>query len=424
MLVNFRFKNCRSFYEEANLSLEATKDKQYGELNVFSGGKSMYPPNAHLLKSVLLFGGNASGKSNVLKAISFMKECVLSSAVPNISAVRRNETFAFLLEASREESLYEVDFIENGRFYRYGFTIKEREIVEEWLRTRGDKGRLTRVYERKGEKVSTPYGDDLGKLVSLSEKTLFLSFSPNLRLPEMDTYLKDAFSWFSKLIVVFDDLAEGLEIYEKEGDECRKKALEILALSEIGIKDMKLIKSKIGDDALSGAFPSSKRGQIARIGQEIYDIDLETVFDILDEKGEKAGEKRVRLFKDEGFLSEGTEHLVSFLGLLLFALEKGRVIFLDEIDAKLQYFVAQYLIELFNSLDHNPHNAQLVTTAHNVMLMDKNVRRDQIYFISKDESGRSSLTSLSDYRDVRKDSSYGKRYLAGFYADLPNMHHL
>lgn len=83
--------------------------------------------------------------------------------------------------------------------------------------------------------------------------------------------------------------------------------------------------------------------------------------------------------------------------------------------------VADYIIKLFNSIDTNPKNAQLICTAHNVMLMDEDLRRDQIYFTSKDKYGESSLVSLSDYKNVRKTDLFSKRYLAGFYAKLPDM---
>ena len=110
-----------------------------------------------------------------------------------------------------------------------------------------------------------------------------------------------------------------------------------------------------------------------------------------------------------------------YLGWILAALDQGRVIVIDEIDAKLHFLVADYIIKLFNSIDTNPKNAQLICTAHNVMLMDEDLRRDQIYFTSKDKYGESSLVSLSDYKNVRKTDLFSKRYLAGFYAKLPDM---
>ena len=110
-----------------------------------------------------------------------------------------------------------------------------------------------------------------------------------------------------------------------------------------------------------------------------------------------------------------------YLGWLLAALDQGRVLVIDEMDSKLHFLVADYLIKLFNSIDKNPKNAQLICTAHNVMLMDEDLRRDQIYFTSKDKFGASTLISLADFKNVRKTELFSKRYLAGFYAALPDM---
>lgn len=127
------------------------------------------------------------------------------------------------------------------------------------------------------------------------------------------------------------------------------------------------------------------------------------------------------LFKDKGFHSEGTIRLLCYLGYILAALDKGKIIFIDEIDSKLHFLVADYLLKMFNSIDKNPNNSQLICTAHNIMLMDDDLRRDQIYFTSKDEYGVSSLVSLADYKGVRKNDLFSKKYLAGFYLKLPNL---
>ena len=140
-----------------------------------------------------------------------------------------------------------------------------------------------------------------------------------------------------------------------------------------------------------------------------------------DKKGKAKGKRDILLYKNAGFNSEGTVRLLCYLGWILAALDQGRVIVIDEIDAKLHFLVADYIVKLFNSIDTNPKNSQLVCTAHNVMLMDEDLRRDQIYFTSKDKYGESALVSLSDYKNVRKTDLFSKRYLAGFYAKLPDM---
>ena len=163
------------------------------------------------------------------------------------------------------------------------------------------------------------------------------------------------------------------------------------------------------------------QGQIAREDANLYNIDMETKFAVYNQDKTYVEDKIVRLFQDAGFNSEGTTRLLCYLGWILLALDKGKVIFIDEIDSRLHFLVADYILRLFNSIDKNPHNAQLVCTAHNVMLMDEDLRRDQIYFTSKDEYGESRLVALSDYKNVRKTDLFSKKYLAGFYADLPDM---
>ena len=167
--------------------------------------------------------------------------------------------------------------------------------------------------------------------------------------------------------------------------------------------------------------PNAFRGQLKQEENNLFNIDMETIFNVYNEKGKKVGNRSIMLFKDKGFNSDGTERLLCYLGWLLAALDQGRVILIDEMDAKLHFLVADYLIRLFNSIDKNPKNSQLICTAHNVMIMDEDLRRDQIYFTSKNEIGESSLVSLSDYKSVRKNDLFSKKYLAGFYSSLPDM---
>ena len=165
----------------------------------------------------------------------------------------------------------------------------------------------------------------------------------------------------------------------------------------------------------------NKYGQLKQENENMYNIDLDTQFNVYNNKNEKIATKDIMLFKDRGFHSEGTIRLLCYLGYILAALDKGKIIFIDEIDSKLHFLVADYLLKMFNSIDKNPNNSQLICTAHNIMLMDDDLRRDQIYFTSKDEYGVSSLVSLADYKGVRKNDLFSKKYLAGFYLKLPNL---
>lgn len=429
MLVNFRFKNCRSFYDEAELSMRATSDDSYRELNTYTVKESLMDKGDNeLIKSALIFGGNASGKSNVLKAFLYMARIVRYSSA-QMSVIDPKECFAFKADSDKENSFFEVELIYNNLYYKYGFETSCNSVLREWLFKREE--RLTPVFERKNGKLRI-LGETAASLnvIKVPDSTLFLSVGNNFNL-SINKYLADVMSWFLDALIVFENYRNSLDIYNMEEGKYKAQALDILKRADIGIKDFEVIKDKLASvsdpdglqklNAKIQMDPSILNTQIASDMESYYNIDMQTMFNVLNDKDEVVGQKDVMLFKEGSFNSEGTIRLMCYLGWILAALDQGRVIFIDEIDSKLHFLVADYLIKMFNSIEHNPKNAQLICTAHNVMLMDDGLRRDQIYFTSKDARGRSSLVSLADYKGVRKTDLFSKRYLAGFYASLPNL---
>lgn len=430
MFINFRFENCRSFYEEANLSMQATSDSTKREINTFFVSENNMPKDENeLLKSAVIFGGNASGKSNIMKAFAYMLNVVrLSSA--QIPVVASNEYFMFQRGAQTKPSLYEVEFIQNGIYYKYGFELCGGIVEHEWLYKREE--RLVKIFERENGKPLEIMGVDSQaiKMIKIPDSTLFLSIGNNYNL-DINIYLNNVIQWFLNVLIVFENSANSLDIYTIENGKYKKLALEILKRADIGISDFEVVKNKIAtvthpDDVLKlntqmQINPAMLSGQLKAENENLYNIDMRTDFIVFDENDRNCGKKSVMLFKEGGFNSEGTVRLLCYLGWILAALDQGRTIFIDELDSKLHFLVADYIIGLFNSIEHNTKNAQLICTAHNVMLMDEGLRRDQIYFTSKDKQGRSSLVSLADYNGVRKTDLFSKRYLAGFYADLPNL---
>lgn len=429
MLVNFRFKNFKSFYNENNLSLQATKDNELEEINTFNVNKTLFnkTEQPELLKSAIIFGSNASGKSNVIKGITYMYNAIRLSSAQQIDVIKNNETFAFYENANNEISLYEVEIIQNNNLYKYGFTILQGKIEKEWLYKRNE--RTTIVFEREKNKLKLTGNELVQSLINIPETTLFLSIGSNFNL-SISNYLKDVLDWFNNIIIVFENNANSLDIYSVENQKYKKLAIEILKKADIGIQNMTVVKDKIASLqdlnsvlAFNMQFQSNpnKYGQLKQENENMYNIDLDTQFNVYNKKNEKIATKDIMLFKDKGFHSEGTIRLLCYLGYILAALDKGKIIFIDEIDSKLHFLVADYLLKMFNSIDKNPNNSQLICTAHNIMLMDDDLRRDQIYFTSKDEYGVSSLVSLADYKGVRKNDLFSKKYLAGFYLKLPNL---
>ena len=429
MLVNFRFKNFKSFYNENNLSLQATKDNELEEINTFNVNETLFNKTEQheLLKSAIIFGSNASGKSNVIKGITYMYNAIRLSSAQQIDVIKNNETFAFYENANNEISLYEVEIIQNNNLYKYGFTILQGKIEKEWLYKRNE--RTTIVFEREKNKLKITGNELIQSLINIPETTLFLSIGSNFNL-SISNYLKDVLDWFNNIIIVFENNANSLDIYSVENQKYKKLAIEILKKADIGIQNMTVVKDKIASLqdlnsvlAFNMQFQSNpnKYGQLKQENENMYNIDLDTQFNVYNNKNEKIATKDIMLFKDKGFHSEGTIRLLCYLGYILAALDKGKIIFIDEIDSKLHFLVADYLLKMFNSIDKNPNNSQLICTAHNIMLMDEDLRRDQIYFTSKDEYGVSSLVSLADYKGVRKNDLFSKKYLAGFYLKLPNL---
>lgn len=429
MLINFNFSNSRSFYKNTSLSMQATKDEELKQINTFTVNEHLTPKGENtLLKSAIIFGGNASGKTNIFKSLAYMKNVILFSA-SQLPIVQSNETFEFYENTIKEDSLYEVEFIQNNTYYKYGFILNNHIVKEEWLDRRTE--RLTNIFKRHENQLDIIGNDKrAARLINLSPTSLFLSVGKNFHL-DIAKYLNDVMVWFQNLLIVFENNANSLDIYTMENGKYKEQALKILSLADIGIKNIDIVKDKIVNmsdinDVLRFntelQIQPKALGQLKKEENSIFNIDLRTFFDVYDSKTKKPiSTKEIMLLKDVGFNSEGTQRLLFYLGWILAALDQGRVIVIDEIDAKLHFLVADYLIKLFNSIDKNPKNAQLICTAHNVLLMDEDLRRDQIYFTSKDSFGESSLTALSDFKNVRKENLFSKRYLAGFYSKLPDM---
>lgn len=429
MLISFKFNNCRSFYDKAELSLRATTDDSYRELNTFFvDEKVMSKGDNEFIKSAVIFGGNASGKSNVIKAFAYMVNVVrLSSA--QIPIVASNEYFVFNTEAKNKNSIYEVEIIQNGLFYKYGFELGEGHIKHEWLFKREE--RLISVFDRKGSKLRIMGTNSQSiNLIKVPDNSLFLSIGNNFNLT-VNKFLSDVMDWFLNVLIVFENANNSIDIFTMENGKYKTQALDILKRADIGISDFEIVKDKIASardpdsimklNSRLQSDPSVIAGQLKAEQENLYKIDMKTYFSVLNDNDEIVGNKEIMLFKDSGFHSEGTVRLLCYLGWILAALDQGRVIFIDEIDSKLHFLVADYIIKMFNSIEHNAKNAQLICTAHNVMLMDDGLRRDQIYFTSKDSRGRSSLVSLADYSGVRKNDLFSKKYLAGFYTSLPDL---
>ena len=381
MLVKFTFKNHKSFLGEQVLSLEASNDEMM-QHNIERVSTALLPQSAGILRTGAIFGTTASGKTNVLKALDFMKRVVLMSAT-KVQIVRQVEPFAYLENSIDMDSHYEVEFIENGVYYRYGFVIRSRRIVREWLFRRTE--RLTPLFRRDeyGLKVMG-LSKNGARLLAPSPSTLFLTVAGSLNL-EINTAVQDVVSWFSKLTISLAAKRDDLFLLSQD-EEYLPRVMDILRKAECGIGHARLIHE--------GGY-----------------IDIETTHRVYDSSGAATGTVSTRMFQDEDLYSDGTRTLVCDLVQVVRALDTGGTLFINDFANTLNVFLASYILSLFNSDAGNPHGAQLVITGNISALIDKAFRRDQIHFTTRDDDGQSHLVRLSSIPGVRKSDSYEKKLI-------------
>lgn len=428
MLLNFRFSNFRSFKDEAMLSLEATKNDEYKHINTVE----LEEPKVEVLKSAIIFGPNASGKSNTIKAFEYMKFIVVNSANTMSPPLQIDERFIFNTKAQKEPTEFEVEVVIDNAIYTYGFSVLNMAIQEEHLYKKVK--RTTEIFHRNatdGLVIAQESENKLKEIVT-QPQSLFLSTYQFNNFKLKDDVNK-VFNWFKKLIIINSNMVNDFDIYEISqgtGKKYKEQALEILKMADIGLCDFSVIKDRAfspKDLQEMIAFNEKKQRQGARVQQlkneqgNVFDIDILTKFKVYDEQKNEVAEKNIQLLKDFGFHSEGTFKLFSILAFLLASLDQGYTILVDELDGSLHFLLVEYIIRLFNSINNNIKNAQLICSVHNQLIMDMDLRRDQIYFTSKNIYNESELTCLSDYTNVRKNDLFSKKYLAGLYSLLPKM---
>lgn len=420
MLVEFKVTNFRSFKNETVLSMKANTradDNEYFDFNTFETPVAISSNENRLIKSATIYGPNASGKSNVLKAIKYMRDAVMLSGAFDV--MEHNEPFAFLSN-NNANTKFEISFIEKEVYYEYYFSLKNNVIVEEKLYKKIE--RKTLVFERITDSIKiSGVNAAIENIINVNKTVLFLTQAKSYSFGNASTDITNAFNWFSKLLIVFEEHRNLLTIYENK--KYINQALDILKMADIGIEDFHVYKEKIEPvNSMSGkSFNIPYPTQILKENDSLNTIDIETYFNVYDENGNVSDRKPVFLLKDTGFHSEGTKRLLMYLGWILKALAEGDVILIDEIDSKLHFLLADYILRCFNSISKNLYNAQIICTAHNLLLMDGDIRRDEIYFTSKNVNGETILKSLAKFKGVLKKDLFSKNYLLGFYTELPNM---
>ncbi|ATM19542.1 TPA: ATP/GTP-binding protein [Raoultella ornithinolytica] len=416
MLIEFRVKNFRSLRDEQVLSLVASKDKTLQDTHTQATGISAAPA---VLRSAVVYGANASGKSNLIKALQYMRGVVTESA----TAMQPSQTFAvqqFRLDAVSvgQPSEFEVTFLNDGVRYQYGFAMTTQRIVSEHLlvyKSFKPQHWFTRRFDADTSKDIYDFGPGLKGPKNLWEgatrpNALFLSMAVQLNSES----LRPLFDWFLNHLVIFNEQAQlspqmSIELL-KQADG-RKEICNFLSSADISIADIDVETRKVPGQAIHFDLMAGKT--------EVRSEEMEehkVLFHHVTEQG-----KAVFDIMDE---SNGTRNLLFLAAPVLNILNKGLTLVIDELDNSLHTLLVRELVRLFHRPEINTGGAQLIFTTHDTSLLDAPnlFRRDQVWFVEKDRDQTSTLVSLSEF-SPRKNEALERGYLMGRYGGVPFLDH-
>lgn len=414
MLIEFTVKNYRSIKDEQTLSMVKNNGKELEITNSFTPETHSSMP---LLRSAVIYGANAAGKSNVIKAIMTMESIVRTSASASQEGDDIEITpFLFDNQSADEPTLFEMIFISNNVKFQYGFSATKSKIVDEWLFAYPNgvaQKWFERFYNEEKKIHEYKFGSFLKGQKSIwqdatRDNALFLSTAVQLNSEQ----LKPVFSWFKSVLRPTRTSGYGLGFTASLCDsEYKNKVLKFLISADFSIHDIEVEKEKFNPELLPDNLPSSIKDEI------INEMKDKEIFDIRAIHKTNEG-KLVSLDFDEE--SDGTRKFFSFIGPWIDSLEKGYVLIIDELHNNLHPKMVKYLVDLFNSSQTNPKNAQLIFSTHETSILSQKVfRRDQIWFCEKNSSQATRLYPLTDFH-IRKDKiNLEFAYLDGLYGALP-----
>lgn len=413
MLVELSVGNYKSFKDTVTFSMVAanlrSKHKSLDIDNIFHYKKSIF-----LVKAAAIYGANASGKSNVIKAFIFMRNFIINSSKESQATEEISvENFKLSTTTDKQPSFFEIIFVVHDIRYRYGFEIDNERVHSEWLYRA--KERETNLFFRKNNKITTKgtFAEGKGLETKTRQNALFLSVCAQWN----GNISTELLSWFRNCGVIsgIDDIMyRPYTIKLLEDDEMKDKILTFIREFDFGITELNVKHSKITADVIPKQMPEAFRKLI--VDQE---LNKTTIFTTHKKYNEEDKYIQDEIFDLETNESDGTQKAFSFSGPLLDVLKNGKILLVDELDARFHPIITQAIVQMFHDKTLNPKNAQLVFVTHDTNLLDNRFfRRDQIWFTEKNKQGATDLYSLADFK-VRNDASFEKDYIAGKYGGVP-----
>ncbi len=416
MIKDFSFGNFRSFKELQSLNMTASKINELSESNIIE-----ISAKQTLLKTKAIYGANASGKSNIVKAlVQFIN--VVRNSVKDDKVLKQIDSYKLSSETENAPSFFQIIFELNKIQYRYGFEATETEITSEWLYGIPNE-REVMFFIREGNsilEISEKHFEEGSKLISLfndadGENEVFRSNSLFLTaVAAMNGKLSKQISNSITSIKVLRGL-EDKQLFDNSGAllneaESKNKIIDFLKIADIGINSLDLI------EFTKDNFPKSAPESIIR------DLELGNKISMVlswhnkyNESNESIGEIPLPFLSSQ---SQGTIKMFEISPLLINAIEKGETLVIDEFDARFHPLVSKKIVELFNSIDNK--FSQLIFITHDTNLLSADLlRRDQIDFVEKDNFGASHLYSLVQFKGIRNTASFQKDYISGKYGAIP-----
>lgn len=414
MLIQFSVKNYRTFKDKASLSLIASNyDKETRETeNVIVNSQF----NLRLLKSAVVYGANASGKSKLLIALSFMKSFINTSSKDRQQGDDIDvEAFKLNSETEHAPSEFEVIFIHNDTMYRYGFEVDTKQVISEWLYYR-KKAKEVELFYRDGQNFDThdrnfSKGKAIIKEGLVRDNALLLSVAAQFNDPTCIEVLE----WFGKLKLLSglkEDRSRGYTVNQTTFPDQKRKILDLLKAADLGIQDFQV--EKLDPDDLPDELPDELKERFKKNVSFVF-----TTHQKVNGKGKVVGDVDFSMDMDE---SSGTRKFFALTGPILDVLENGHILVVDELDSRLHPNLVCKIVSLFNSAELNKNNAQLIFNTHDTNLLHSGLfRRDQVWFTEKNKLGEASLYSLADFKshEVKKTESFEENYIRGKYGAVP-----
>ena len=398
-LIEFSVENFKIFKKKVVFSMFARKSEHTFDSN-----------GENLLKTSLIYGPNASGKSTLFQGFTLLRNGIISSANNPEGSTSLYQPFV-LSSIEDKPVFYEVVFAIDKKIFKYNFSILKNEIhtenLSEILSTKKEKEYLIRTKQNIKVFYDFKSSQDVAE-VKTRKEVLFLSAASQWN-NELAMQIVEGF----KNINVISGPDSGnyrgytMNLFKTSGNK-KDKILDFLKKADFCIENVSVEKMKL---------PEFVRTQMSIVGTKDIPNEVDTIFfdhNKFDIKGTKIGTAKFNI----GDESMGTQKFFDVLGPILDTIENGKVLFVDEFDNSLHPYLTKFILDLFEV--NNPNNAQLIVTTHDTSLLScKKFNKEQFWFTEKDKFGEGNLFSLAEFKTQRNDTEFSQKYLEGRFGALP-----